>query len=155
MNSQHYHTSVGIDVAKHSFDLATSRSKQVRHFTYDDHGLRELVKHLRTITSWKPPADWNVAFTVLSPRSASTSPSSTLVRFATTPVPSTSSPRPIRLMHASSRRSRKRCSRAPVNCLPNTRTRCDHWSRADARSSPIAFGKPIDSIERMTATFAA
>ena len=49
MNSQHYHTSVGIDVAKHSFDLATSRSKQVRHFTYDDHGLGELVKHLRTV----------------------------------------------------------------------------------------------------------
>ena len=49
MNSQHHHTFVGIDVAKHSFDLATNRSNEVRHSNYDDHGLRELVKYLRTV----------------------------------------------------------------------------------------------------------
>ena len=50
MNSPHHHTIVGIDVAMNSFDVATNRSNHVRHFAYDDAGLRDLVKHLRSIT---------------------------------------------------------------------------------------------------------
>jgi len=49
MNSQDHHTFVGIDVAMHSFDLATNQSRRVHHYDYDDHGLRELVKHLRRL----------------------------------------------------------------------------------------------------------
>lgn len=46
-NSQDHHIIfAGIDVAKHSFDTATSQSSEVLHSTYDERGLRELVKHL-------------------------------------------------------------------------------------------------------------
>lgn len=50
MNSQQQnHTLVGIDVAKHSFDLATSRSNQVRRFSTDRRGLSQVTDHLRDL----------------------------------------------------------------------------------------------------------
>jgi transposase len=49
MNSQRHHIVVGIDVAKRSFDLATNQSREVRHYDYDDAGLRALVRRLRTV----------------------------------------------------------------------------------------------------------
>lgn len=50
MNSHSHSTVVGIDVAKHSFDLATNHAKEVRQFTYDQHGLEQLVKHLQPLS---------------------------------------------------------------------------------------------------------
>lgn len=49
MNSLSHSTFVGIDVAKQSFDLASNHSRQVRHFTYDEQGLEQLVAHLRPL----------------------------------------------------------------------------------------------------------
>lgn len=50
MNSHQHHTFVGIDVAKHAFDVASNRTKDVRHFIYDQHGLEQFIKHLRTLS---------------------------------------------------------------------------------------------------------
>lgn len=49
MNSHHHHIVVGIDVAKHSLDLASNQSETVRHYGYDEPGLRKLVDHLRSL----------------------------------------------------------------------------------------------------------
>lgn len=49
MNSHSHSTFVGIDVAKHSFDVATNHAKEVRQFTYDPTGLEQLITHLRTL----------------------------------------------------------------------------------------------------------
>lgn len=48
MNSHSHSTFVGIDVAKHSFDVATNHAKEVRQFTYDEPGLEQVVQHLRS-----------------------------------------------------------------------------------------------------------
>lgn len=50
MNSHSHSTFVGIDVAKHSFDVASNHAKDVRQFTYDQTGLEELVTHLRSLS---------------------------------------------------------------------------------------------------------
>jgi transposase len=50
MNSHSHSTFVGIDVAKHSFDVATNHAKEVRQFTYDQSGLEQLIAHLRTLS---------------------------------------------------------------------------------------------------------
>jgi len=50
LNSHHHHTFVGIDVAKLSFDVASNRTRDVRQFIYDQHGLEQLVEHLRTLS---------------------------------------------------------------------------------------------------------
>jgi transposase len=50
LNSHHHHTFVGIDVAKQSFDVASNHTKDVRQFVYDQHGLEQLVEHLRTLS---------------------------------------------------------------------------------------------------------
>jgi transposase len=50
LNSHHHHTFVGIDVAKQSFDVASNRTRDVRQFIYDQHGLEQLVEHLRTLS---------------------------------------------------------------------------------------------------------
>lgn len=49
MNSHHHHIFVGIDVAKQSFDLAATHDKLVRHFTYDQHGLKQLIAELKPL----------------------------------------------------------------------------------------------------------
>ena len=49
MNSHPHSTVVGIDVAKHAFDLATNHAKEVRHFTYDQQGLNQLLQHLQPL----------------------------------------------------------------------------------------------------------
>jgi transposase len=49
MNSHSHSTFVGIDVAKHSCDVATNHARDVRQFVYDEHGLEQLVRHLRPL----------------------------------------------------------------------------------------------------------
>lgn len=49
MNNHNHHITVGIDVAKQSFDVATNQSREVCHYTYDGYGLRTFIKQLRTI----------------------------------------------------------------------------------------------------------
>jgi transposase len=52
MNCHHHHTFVGIDVAKHAFDVAPapgSGRARVQRFTYDDAGLAALVAYLQPI----------------------------------------------------------------------------------------------------------
>ena len=49
MNHQHHphHTFVGIDVAKHTFDVSDDRSGCVARYEYDEHGLQRLIGYLR------------------------------------------------------------------------------------------------------------
>jgi transposase len=50
MNSPHHHTVVGIDVAKHSLEVASNGSRRVRRFGYDELGVRALVTHIATLS---------------------------------------------------------------------------------------------------------